>query len=324
MRLLTSLREKVGSYPSVKGWLLKRMITDYPLALNIEVTNHCNLKCSFCPRDYLKKEKGLMDSGLYRKIIDNISEDERKVGIFFHNFGEPLLHPGLIDMISYAKDKGIARSIQFSTNGILMKGGLARELIEVGVDEITVSIDAADADSYRQLKGVELNIVEQNIVDFMKLKKDMGASKPHIRTKIMLRNNNRAEEKPFLKKWSVIADSATVDWYSNFGGILDDDTVVDQAKRYGCSPLWYRMIVSWDGLVLPCCVDINAAYPVGDLGKESIKDVWNGERMESIRSIHLRGAYTENILCHGCNDWHYNPNIEDWLKSKGRKHCKIK
>lgn len=314
MRFFTLLQEKVGRYPYVKGWFLKRMITDYPLVMNIDITNHCNINCAFCPREYLRKTKGLMDIGLYRKIIDNISDDQRRVHLFLHNFGEPLLHPHLIEMITYASEKGIARSIKFSTNGLLLKGSLAESLIDANVDEITVSIDAVSEESYRELKGDHLELVEENVKAFMKLRKAKGKSKPHIRAKMMVKRDDDYEVKSFLKRWHALADSAIIDWYSNYGGLLANDGIEERSKRYACASLWYSLVVGWDGIVVPCCVDINDSFPIGDLTKDTIVDVWNNGKVEHIRSAHLNNNWEDISLCEKCTDWQFMPNIENWLK----------
>lgn len=291
------------------------MITGYPLRIDIELTNHCNIRCSFCPREHLKKKKGFMNMELYMKIINNIREDGRKVHIFLHGFGEPLLHPRLIDMINYAKEKKVAKTIQFSTNGLLLKkGGVAEGLVKAGLDEITVSVDAVSEISYRQLKGVELGVIEGNVRGLMELKKKMGVTKPHVRAKIMFRDNNRREKASFLRKWRALADSATVDWYSNWGGMLGSEIGKDSLSRYSCAPLWYALVVRWDGTSVACCVDINGYYPTGDLNKDSISEVWNGDRMKVIRQMHISNSYERLLLCKECMDWQFMPNIDSCLK----------
>lgn len=290
------------------------MITGYPLRIDIELTNHCNISCSFCPREHLKKKKGFMNMELYMKIINNIREDGRKVHIFLHGFGEPLLHPGLIDMINYAKEKKVAKTIQFSTNGLLLRGMVAEGLIKAGLDEITVSVDAVSEISYRQLKGVKLSVVEGNVREFIGLKEKMGVTKPHVRAKIMIRDNNRSERIPFLRKWKILADSATVEWYSNWGGMLDSEIGNDSLSRYSCAPLWYALMVRWDGTAVACCVDINDSYPVGDLNRGSISEVWNGDRMKAIRQMHTSNSYERLSLCKRCMEWQFTSNIDSCLK----------
>jgi len=95
-----------------------------------------------CDRGSLARQKMKMDMPLFKKIIDNASE----IGVpevKLNRFGEPLLHPLLIDMIRYTKEKDIPR-VYFTTNGTLLNEALSREIITSGIDSITISLDGVD------------------------------------------------------------------------------------------------------------------------------------------------------------------------------------
>ncbi|HAS17570.1 MAG TPA: hypothetical protein DCR39_06725, partial [Nitrospiraceae bacterium] len=73
------------------------------------------------------------------------------------------------------------------------------------------------------------------------------------------------------------------------------------SKYVPCTFLWYSMSVRWDGMVVPCCVDLAGDMPVGDVNKESLLDIWNGERLMDIREKIVSKRYKEILLCSGCD-----------------------
>lgn len=128
-------RKRWQEYPQ------KKIIADFPLHLDIETTNNCNLRCPMCGRNWMEEKIGYLDWELFKKIIDE--------GIKYHlpsiklNYRrEPLLHPDLSKMVKYAKEKGILE-VQSNTNGLLLNDQKAEELIEAGLDRIIFSFDGA-------------------------------------------------------------------------------------------------------------------------------------------------------------------------------------
>src|ERR1700744_5130269 len=120
-----------------------------PVCLYLETTNRCNLLCTTCPRtlEELEPEKD-MPWDLFPSIIDQFPKLARVV---LHGVGEPMLVRDLPRMIRYLKDRGIY--VLFNTNGTLMNPKKFPALIESGLDELRVSLDAADARSYKQVRG---------------------------------------------------------------------------------------------------------------------------------------------------------------------------
>ena len=91
---------------------------DFPNRITVELTNQCNVSCSFCPRQDVPMEIGFMDMGLYRKIIDEAAQHlPVKLVLFFR--GESLLHPHFLQCLGYAKERGIG-PIQFASNALAL------------------------------------------------------------------------------------------------------------------------------------------------------------------------------------------------------------
>jgi organic radical activating enzyme len=102
----------------------------------IEISNICNLTCSYCPHPNQGRVKGLMSFNTFMDTIDLVIKCGQKQ-VYLHNFGEPLIHPELPKFISYALSRGI--SSNFYTNGLLLDEDLARRLYEAGLREICIS-----------------------------------------------------------------------------------------------------------------------------------------------------------------------------------------
>jgi MoaA/NifB/PqqE/SkfB family radical SAM enzyme len=120
-----------------------------PVCLYLEVTNRCNLLCETCPRTFEELEPPAdMSWDLFTRIVDQAAGLKRAV---LHGVGEPMLVPALPRMIRYLKDRGVY--VLFNTNGTLLREKRFRELIDAGLDELRVSLDAADAATYKLVRG---------------------------------------------------------------------------------------------------------------------------------------------------------------------------
>src|SRR5579864_691931 len=120
-----------------------------PVCLYLEPTNRCNLLCTTCPRTYEELEPPAdMSWQLFTKIVDQLPDLERAV---LHGVGEPMLVKNLPEMVSYLKDRGVF--VLFNTNGTVLNERNGRALMTAGLDELRVSLDAANAKTYREVRG---------------------------------------------------------------------------------------------------------------------------------------------------------------------------
>lgn len=313
LRLLTRLKR----FNWLKKQYLKVKISDdFPIDLHIEPTNLCNLNCTFCPTPQNKDmKKGYMDMALYKKIIDECAVSRKVMLLLLHKDGESLLHPDLPEMVRYAKEKRAAKIIHLSTNGILLDKDMGRRLIESGLDDIVIALDAATRATYRKAKGVDrLEEVEKNIVDFIETKKSLDSKKPFTRVKMIRTKENSREAALFRRKWKGSVDRVDIvqmtDW-PQFEAVGRERG--RSKKRYACPILWYSPAINWDGTVSICCMDGDKKRIIGDAAKEPILDIWHGERLREIRRAHLGGKYD---ICGNCTTWSLAPNLESWFMQR--------
>jgi MoaA/NifB/PqqE/SkfB family radical SAM enzyme len=148
-----------------------------PVCLYLEVTNRCNLLCETCPRTFETLEPPAdMSWALFTRIVDQVPDVARVV---LHGVGEPMLVKDLPRMVRHLKDRGTY--VLFNTNGTLMQPRRFRELIDTGLDELRVSLDAADRASYRRVRGKDFfDRIVRDVGRFVAFQKATGATTPRV------------------------------------------------------------------------------------------------------------------------------------------------
>ncbi|WP_024278696.1 radical SAM protein [Xanthobacter sp. 126] len=148
-----------------------------PVCLYLETTNRCNLLCTTCPRTYEELEPPAdMSWELFTSIVDQIPDLDRCV---LHGVGEPMLVPDLDRMVRYLKDRGTY--VLFNTNGTVLTEKNGRAMIAAGLDELRVSLDAANAHSYRAIRGKNyFDRILKNVRAFRDLQEREGHTNPRV------------------------------------------------------------------------------------------------------------------------------------------------
>ncbi len=315
------LFEQLKKIKLIRRFALQRKISfDFPIRLNIEPTNYCNLSCSMCPRE-LNRPFGYMDIKLFRKIIDESVFYGKRLIITINKDGEPLLHPELPKMIQYAKEKKAAYKINFYTNGILLTETKSLELMKSGLDTIHISIDAFTKETYKKIKNSQmLEVVEENVKRLVVLKKRLRSKLPLVVVKILYSPDTQSEIKPFMNKWKDIADFIEIGEFHTWDGTLNGSSPFNPnnspngINRYPCTFLWYNPVILWDGRVTTCCVDYQGKGIIGDIKENTLAEIWQGSALQKMRRAHLEGLYNTIPLCSKCQFWRCEVNIEKWLR----------
>ena len=148
-----------------------------PVCLYLEVTNRCNLLCETCPRTFETLEPPAdMSWELFTRIVDQIPGLQRAV---LHGVGEPMLVRELPRMVRYLKDRGV--HVLFNTNGTLLNPRKFRELVETGLDELRVSLDAADAATYAVVRGKDFfHRIVRDVRKLTQYQQATGATTPRV------------------------------------------------------------------------------------------------------------------------------------------------
>jgi MoaA/NifB/PqqE/SkfB family radical SAM enzyme len=148
-----------------------------PVCLYLETTNRCNLLCTTCPRTYADLEpQADMSWELFTRIVDQVPNIARVV---LHGVGEPMLVKDLPRMVRYLKDRGAY--VLFNTNGTVLTAKQGRELAQSGLDELRVSLDAADAGTFLLIRGKDyFNRIVRNVRAFTEMQVREGLERPRV------------------------------------------------------------------------------------------------------------------------------------------------
>jgi Radical SAM superfamily/Iron-sulfur cluster-binding domain len=298
--LLSLARTPLPFYPHYRYHL------PLPSVLMIENTNHCNAECVMCPRDTLSRKRGFMEFGLFEKIIREVSAMKRKPVTHLHGFGEPLLDKLLPERIELAKTLGIKRTY-FVTNASLLFPETSRRIIGAGLDKMKISFYGTDEESYNStMKRLNFKSTFQNIVDFLRIRKEMKRRNPRLIVQYLPNETNKAKTEDFKSLWNPLIDPSAGDCLNvsslhNYGGGRAYNCLGKEIVSVCYFP-WTSMSVLWDGRVTTCCMDSNGVQVLGDLNSHSVQEVWNGPVLAGVRDSFRKLDYSKYPVCLSC-DW---------------------
>ncbi|MEA2720580.1 MAG: hypothetical protein QOJ39_2444 [Candidatus Eremiobacteraeota bacterium] len=291
------------------------VLRSLPEVFAIESTDFCNLKCVMCPRgepDLMDRPLGSMSDALFRQIVD---ESEFYTDpVWFHWFGEPLMHPRLFDQIAYAKRAGVP-NLAISTNGTLLDRKNAVKILDSQLDRILIAVDGARKETYEAVRKSATFTFEQvraNIEAFLALKAERGKTTPHTTLSIIVMEDNKDQLEAFASHWrergaDEILFKPFTAWGSQTGDFAslaatEQRALLQRALRpHPCRYLWESVVIAWDGRVVPCCFDYNATMVMGDLNTQTLADIWNSERYVRFRELELAGK-NRSPLCRNCSE----------------------
>ena len=162
-------------------------INFYPLYLQVECTNYCNLHCRFCQRDNMEMKLEHITPENFEFILDEIKPLYLNMG----GDGEPLMHPHLDSLIAFAKKRGIMTN--FATNGVLLQN-YADRLMHSGLDLLKISMDSANPHTFRKIRGMDkYNEIITGLEHLQKIKKQKDKRKPHLRFNVVICRENVME-----------------------------------------------------------------------------------------------------------------------------------
>jgi radical SAM protein with 4Fe4S-binding SPASM domain len=274
-----------------------------PPSLQIEPTNYCNLDCLCCPVPRSARARGFMSIELFERIVDDAATSGvKRLRLFLH--GEPLLHPHFGEMVALAKTRGLA--VHITTNGMPLSEKTGRAILGAGVtraDHLTVSILGASKQVVEEImRRTNYDRVVENVLRFMELRQEMQMKGPVVETIFYTMPQNEHEEEEFVRYWRGKVDHARLG-----GRISEAFAQVGQAgelhiaRKKTCTNLWERMTVYWNGNVTLCCQDVEGLWILGNLGRQTIREVWNSELLNSIKQIHRTGQFEKFPFCAECD-----------------------
>lgn len=285
-----------------KRYLKNPGVNIFPRRVTVELSNECNLRCIMCPRNFYKGSNSFMAVRLYKKIIDEISEYENIVLVPFFR-GESLLHPGFTKLIRYAKDKNIG-PIQLATNGMFLNEKKAQEIIDLGIDFISFSLDTLGKANYERIrKGARYDIVMRNVEKFIEMRDKEGLKLPEIQVSVVETEATKATLQDFIDKWLPKVDRVRVYMeHSKNGRFGSIEGITDRERRPCLKPLT-DIAIYQDGSVALCNHDWDRKEFIGNVMENKISDIWNSEAYKEVRLRHWEKRTQDDPTCKYCDHW---------------------
>jgi radical SAM protein with 4Fe4S-binding SPASM domain len=262
-----------------------KFLLGFPVHVDLEINSNCNYRCIFCPHGTgeMRNDLPMMSLETAKRVLNELAKN-RVYSIKLNWRGEPALHPHLAEITSYAKKVGI-KEVQINTNGFAFTEQKIRDLVEAGIDRVIFSLDATTPELYAKIRpGGEFNRVVNNIKTFDKIRKELKQQKPFLRVQMVRTQLNKHQVQDYKKMWQGIADDIRISDVTDRGQ-GDYLRVGDQISvgRVCCPQPWQRIMISCEGKVLMCCSDWFEKIPLGNIGKDSLKEIWHGKKLNAIR-----------------------------------------
>ncbi len=276
----------------------KKIVREYPLLVDIELSSACNLSCPMCytiTEEFKKKVKRqFMDLGLFKKIIDEIAGKVYAIRLSLR--GESTLHPNFLNAIKYAKEKGI-QEISTLTNGSKLTLDFFKKMVDAGIDWISISIDGIGKVYESIRKPLKFNWILENLKKIKEYREKHNLIKPVIKVQTIwpaIRENPAEYYNTFAPLTDLVAFNPLIDY-------LRKDKKIVYEENFSCPQIYQRLTIGSDGKVLLCANDEEGEYIIGDVNKESVYDIWHGEKINRVRDIHKKPqGFKEIEVCRKC------------------------
>jgi len=290
-----------------------------PISISFEPTTACNLGCPECPSGLKQftRPTGNLKSDFYQTTIDQMAN--HLLYLIFYFQGEPFINPKFLEMVQYASKKGIYTAT--STNAHFLHDQLAKRTVESGLDRLIVSIDGTTQETYESYRvNGNLDKVIEGTKNVIKWKRELKSQTPHVIFQFLVvrHNEHQIEDVKQLANELGVDEVRfktaqvyeyengndlipTLSKYSRYKQKKDGTWAIKNKLLNHCWKLWHSCVLTWDGLVVPCCFDKDALHQLGDLKENSFEEIWQGKKYQNFRSALLK-ARSEIDICTNCTE----------------------
>ncbi len=290
-----------------------------PWSISVEPTTSCNLSCPECPSGLKKfsRPTGTMSFENFKTIIDK--QYKYLIWLILYFQGEPYLNPHFFEFVRYAKKKNIFTTT--STNGHYLSKTLARKTAESGLDQLIISLDGMDAETYKKYRiGGNFDKVMDGIRNLVEAKKNAKVNHPYliIQFLVFTSNEHQIEEVKRLKKELGVdkVELKTAQFYefekgkemmtslspfSSYEKTESGQYKIKNRLKNRCLRMWQSSVITWDGDLVPCCFDKNAKHQFGNLISTDFKTIKTNEEYKAFRQQILKDR-SQIEICRNCSE----------------------
>ncbi|MCD4745131.1 MAG: radical SAM protein, partial [Bacteroidales bacterium] len=254
-----------------------------PYSISFEPTTSCNLRCPECPSglNQFTRPTGNLTFELFQNTTDQLSQYLFYMILYFQ--GEPFLNPDFFKIVKYAVKKKIYTAT--STNAHFLNDENAKLTIESGLNRLIISLDGIDQETYSAYRiGGNYEKVIKGIKNIVKWKKQLKSATPYIIIQFLVFRLNEHQIDDIKKlgenlgvdevriKTAQFYDFKngnplipTLNKYTRYKKQIDGTYSIKSKLPDYCYRMWSSCVITWDGLIVPCCFDKDAKYKLGDL-----------------------------------------------------------
>ena len=291
----------------------------YPIAISIEPTTACNLKCPECPSGLRQftRPTGNLKPEVNENILNALGKRLQYINYYFQ--GEPFINPLFLDFVKAARQRNIF--VITSTNAHFISEETAEAIVESGLSEMIVSIDGTTQETYEnyRVEG-KLEQVLEGLKHISAAKKKANSSHPIVTLQFLVTRQNE-HQIPEIRQWvkDYGANGLNLKTIQIYGED-DKNNLIPTNERFSrykkgkdgkyrlknrmsnyCWRMWSTCVFTWDGSIVPCCFDKDASYKMGSLSQKEFKQIWRSGLYDDFRKKILEDRASIDI-CKNCSE----------------------
>mgnify|MGYP000334572184 CR=1 FL=1 len=290
-----------------------------PIAISIEPTTTCNLRCPQCPSGLRQftRPTGNLDLNLNKEILDQTGKQLQYLNYYFQ--GEPFVHPQFLDLVKEARQRNIY--VVTSTNAHFITPETAEKIVLSDLSEIIISIDGVNQESYEKYRiNGKLSKVLEGTRNLIAAKRRLNRKNPIITFQFLVVRYNENE----IDRLYEIANDLGVDEvrlktvqvydfetgndlipenenYSRYRKTDEGRFELKNKFKNKCWRMWSSCVFTWDGRIVPCCFDKDAKNKMGNIKDHAFTSVWKSAIYSEFRSKVLMDRQAIEI-CKNCSE----------------------
>jgi radical SAM protein with 4Fe4S-binding SPASM domain len=306
----------------------------FPIEMTCDATAHCNLRCPLCPtgQGRQERERGHAEVEPFARLMDEVGD--YLYSLSFSNWGEPILNPRFPDLVRIAKRHGIRTLVSVNFNAVT--DARIDEIIQSGLDEMTVSLDGATQEAYARYRvGGDIARVLANVGKLLRRRRELSRTNPRVSWNFIVNRHNEGEvelarrmaREHEFDAFNVLPLRADMgreiflsypqrvenarDWLPSDAALTRYDVGARTLKApvRTCTAPWTMAVVSWDGSVAPCCSVYDKKLDFGDAHADGFAAVWRNPTYRKSRRT-IAGRDPEEDLKFVCTTCKYNGFID--------------
>jgi molybdenum cofactor biosynthesis enzyme MoaA len=243
-----------------------------------------------------------MDWDLYRSIVDqSVALGIHRYSVYLMN--EPMMDHELPQRVEYVSVRiKKPQYVKVTSHGGLLTERMARGLLDSGLNKLKISVQSLNPETYRDIMGLDLSVTLRNIDRLLDLKNKGGYKLPRLEI-VMVDSIQTHDEIPAIKRYWKDRDIKLyiepVENRADQRNIRESAKSADKLKAFSwCRRLMEQIYILYDGRMVQCCADWEQRSVMGDLTRNSLAEIWHGERYSNYRRRFIAGD-VKGMIC-GC------------------------